>query len=520
VTRQTVTETQAGFGGGLNLTADPAFLRPDQARMMVEFRLSIYGAAVKRLGTALTTVDAITLETPDHLGGIFWPLHSQAYIIAAGQDTSDLHLYTSAYVLPTVAGWSDLGPFPQWRPVIFTDGVTQEVLYAAGDATQLVYKYDGVTITSLPATTARVDGVCVYNDRLWGWHGNSLYYSDLSSTVGGVAGDSLGDVQAGGGQIIVRTFGASDIVRCAPVNGSLLIFHKRGISVLTGWGQDDIDVQPQALNATIGMGSAPYDAFCVANESSQGDTAYFATDIGIYATNGATVKPLGSPDKPDPVAWLLSQHGIVLGEVVLTFNHQGNEVWAATVGDGVYVFNVILGSWSGPFQSTYLSGSQAGFAQTFFEVTNRTGQTVLWRAVHNSSFLTGTYVMECDRPGVYTDNLVPGDALGLTVTGNLQLHRFFAGDRSYSKSWRWLNITATIADNLGLAVPPLISTTTLLGGVHAQSLPQPPAGVETICYVSPGGMGPWIDVLITDSGVIGPNSYATVIVQGNLLGQR
>lgn len=508
--RQVVTDQQAGFSGGLNAVSDPAFLRPDQARQMANLRLSNYGAALKRLGSQILNASALTTFSSNG-GGIYWPKYATIYLLTADPASSAIHLWSANIPVSLPATFTNIGALPQYRPVIFTDNVASQVLYVAGDASTAVYKYDHASISALGASTAKVEWLCVYNDRLWGGKGNSLYYSNLSSAAGSTGGDSLGDTSAGGGEIIVNTFGASDIVVGAPVNGSLILWHQRGISVLTGWGQDDIAVQPQVLNADVGMGIGTPDGMCVASELTTGDVAYFATYFGIFATNGGYVRPLGSPDKPDPTAALLAAGTHKLQDFVLRYNRQYNELWVLIQGTGVYVYNVILQAWSGPFTGAYTDTTQS-----LFEVLDVSQLPKFWRATLNGSAGTGLFVSECDYPGVYKDNVASNGTGGTAVTATLQLHRMFGGDRVFAKSWRWINLLATLTAG---DTEPVITTSTPIGGTNTNTLSNL-VSVEQAYYVSPGGQGAYLDVTITDAGTMGTSQYALATVQGNLLGQR
>lgn len=526
--RQEVRDQQAGFGSGLNTVTEPAFVRPDQAVQMANFRLSTYGAALKRLGTQITANTAFSTNdtTNGVAGGIYWPSKDTIYIIAGAVASSALTLWKTTYPVPFVATWTAVGALPQYRPVVFTDG-TNEVTYWAGDTATHVYKFDGTTISALGSTTAKVAGLCVYNDRLWGWNGgtglgNALYYSDLSATVGGTAGDSLGDSAAGGGQIVVVTFGFSTIVACGAVNGTLLICHQRGISVLTGWGQSDTAVQPQALNGEVGMGTATASGFCIANESSTGDVAYFVTDLGIYRSNGATVEPLGTPDKPDPTKPLLLAGTVNPSAFILAFNRQYNEVWVQIAGVGVYVYNVILEAWSGPFTGTYASGTRALFevleGQGNAPVGTPVGRSRLWRITYDVPTVGSAWnVQECDRAGTYKDDVSAGTATGGTpVAATLQFHRMFAGDRLMSKSFRWVDVLATLTAG---ATPPTAVCTSPVSGATTVTF-SGLTSAEQPYYLQPGRCGPYMDVTITDSGSTGTSQYTLADVRGNFLGQR
>lgn len=519
--RRTVQDQQAGFASGLNSVSDPAFLRPDQARQMANMRLATYGAALKRLGTQLTTGTPITTNdtTNSVYGGIYWPSKNLIYLLGAGSGaTTAVTVWKTGYPNPFTATWTNVTSVnPQYRPVIFTDG-TNEVMYIAGDNTAFVQKFDGTNASALGGSTAKVAGVCVFNDRLWGWNGftnstpNSIYYSQLSSAVSSTGGDSLGDASAGGGQIVVRTFGMSLIVACAPLGSSLMIFHQRGISRLTGFGIDDISVNPQALTADVGMGRATADGICVYD-----NVAYFVTDRGMYECTEGAVRPLSTPDKPDPIYALLQAGTTDPSQFIVRFNRQYNEVWAIIKGLGVYIYNTILAAWSGPFTGTYATGTRQVFevVESLGNLPAGTpyGNSHLWRVVFNS----GLFVSECDRASIYKDDAAPGAGTGGTaVTATLQLHRMFAGDRAYSKTYRWVNVLATLTSG---AAAPVAACSTLVAGssnVTFSGL----SSSEQVYYLSPGGQGPYIDVTITDTGSTGISQYALATVEGNWLGQR
>ena len=526
-----VVDQQAGFSGGLNSVTDPAFLGPDQARQLANFRLTNYGAALKRMGTQLTNTSAITTfdaqgviysDPPGVTGsvcsGVYWPFADQIYLFAAATNSTAVHAWMTTYgSFPRT--WTDLGATTgQFRPVIFTDVTHSEAMYVAGDQTNKVTKIltDG-TVSSLTTSTAACVGLTVYNDRLWGWgavgFGNYLYYSQLSSTAGSTGGDSLGLLTAGGGTIIVRTFSASAIRACVPVNGSLLIFHDRGISVLTGWGQDDTQVQPQALNATIGMGDATPDGVCVGNETTTGDLAFFITPVGLYVTNGGFVRPVGTPEKPDPLGPLLIAGTITPGDCYLRFNLQYNEVWVQVTGIGIYVYSMILASWSGPFSGAYASG----FRALWNVEDSTTGSNHLWRASFSGAGRTGVFVEECDRAATYKDSVTAAGTGGTAVTATLQLHRCFAGDRVFSKSWRWVNLLATLTSG---ATPPVMTCTANINSASNTQTLSGLTSVEQPYYISPGGVGPFLDVVVSDPGSTGTSSYALATIQGNFLGQR
>ena len=527
---QGVADNQAGFTGGLNSVSDPEFLRPDQARQMTNFRLSNFGAALKRLGTQLTTGTPIaTQDSVNSVGaGLYWPLKNKIYLIGGNNSTTALTLYSTTYPAPLIATWTNVGALPQYRPVIFTDG-TNEVTYWAGDNSTLPYKFDGTTISALGSTAAKVAGLTVYNSRIWGWNGftnttpNSLYYSNLSTAIGSIGGDSLGIGASGGGQIVVTTFGQSAIVFCAPVGSSLLILHQRGISRLTGFGQSDITVVPQALTADVGMGRATASGACVYN-----NVIYFVSDRGMYQANEGAVAPLSTPDMPDPTSALLAAGTTDPSQFTVVYNRQFSEVWVQINGIGIYTYNTILNAWAGPFTGTYATGFRA-----LFEVVQGAGNlpfgttygnSKLWLAQYGGNPGPGLFVSECDRASCYKDDMAAGTPSGGNViSAILQAHRMYGQvafgqppAKRMSKTWQWANVMATLT--AGAAAPTVVQSSTL--GTPSTTTMGNLVSAATVYYQTAGCYGPYVDVTITDAGSTGPSQYEGIEVTGKVLGQR
>ncbi len=504
---------------------------------MQNFRLSNYGAALKRLGTAITNsfttggggvlISSVTTfnTTNSVYSGIYWPSKSTIYVVAAAAASRANTIWKSSYPSSNTfpITWTSVSAVGiQWRPCIFTDS-TQEITYYAGDPTAAVQKFDGTSVSSLTTSTAQVIGLCVFNDRLWGWNGgtgkeNYLYYSNLSSAVGSIGGDSLGLIASGGGLIIIRTFGMSAIRACLALGGSLMIFHDRGISRLTGFGQDDTTVTPNALTSDVGMANGTPSGLC-----EYGGIIYFVTDRGIYRCTEATVGPLATPTNPDPTIPLLQAGVTDPSQFILRFNRQFNELWVDS-GAGIFVYSVILQAWAGPFTRgpyNHSTNNTLGL-RDFFEVVEPAslgGNPKLWTINFNGDGGNGLWISETDRTGVYGDSTTT-DSSGQPIVGILQLHRMFGGDRIVSKSWRWVNILTSINAGSAVAAPqPTCVITAQLGGASTHNIVNQSV-IESPIYIPAAGMGPWIDATINDSNAGSQTSYALATVQGNILGQR
>jgi hypothetical protein len=336
-----VRDRQPSFAGGVNITATEGALRPDQVRTASNCRLTPYGAIVKRGGTQRTT--AAVLAAAVVRGGYTWRNGSATthMVLVNG----DLMTAPTATSLPMV--WTDRnGAFtasaiPSFAG--FRDASANVCYIATGGAMQ---KWDGASL-STPANAVDPTGICVYHDRLWGWGVSgaldSVYYSNLSSATSSTGGDSLGYATDSGGQIIVRTYGQSDIVVCLPINTSLLILHKQGVSRLNGYGTSDIILAPEGV--TPDYGCVGPQAACVFE-----NVAYFVSEQGLIEANETSVRTTETPEKPDPTISILQ--GLSAANLALVqcrYNRLYREVWVWIPTSGVWAFNTVLRSWSGPY---------------------------------------------------------------------------------------------------------------------------------------------------------------------------
>ncbi len=97
----------------------------------------------------------------------------------------------------------------------------------------------------------------------------------------------------------------------------------------------------------------------------------------------------------------------------------------------------------------------------------------------------------------------------------IQPHRMFTDERSYSKAWRWVNITAALTAN---ATAPTCVVQSMLGGASTSTFSTPIAA-QCIYYQPGGGTGPYEDVTIVD-GASAQSEYLMVEVIGSPVGQR
>jgi hypothetical protein len=374
----------------------------------------------------------------------------------------------------------------------FRDTAGADVVYIADGG--LLNKWNGTTLTVNIAGTVDLSEIAVHNQRLWGsgnaTYPDSVFYSDLDN------GDTLGNGASGGGQIIVRTFGDEPIVGLASINTSLLVFHRRGISRITGYGQDDITVAPQAVTADVGT-IAPHSIVA------SGNVAYFVSERGMYACNEAEVSPVGTPDMPDPLLPIIRQLSAAqLATVRAVVNRATKELWITVPGFGCYQYHTVLKAWSGPWDGGYTDPDTT----CLFEALNTSGLPVVLKGDASG------WVSICDAPNVFKDNVLADGTGGTRYALTVQMHRFYFGDDALAKSFRWGYLTAQLkgsnqcriewnsGDSFGsYSLPP--STDETWGGASTVWGTGTWGGAGSRSYRIPmGGTGYYVDFSIIDSG--------------------
>lgn len=416
-----ITDQQPSMDGGLNTVSDDVSVQPNQLRRAVNCRLTEYGGVTKRGGTQRIT--SAPLSASPIQNGFTWRKDGGTQQILA---VCNGRLYTASYnafpmtfTLQTGALDTIVSPsFAQFR-----DASNDVVFIADGG---LLNKWDGTTLTTNIANTVAVDTIVVHNQRLWGAGStafpDSIFYSSLND------GTSLGNGAANGGQIVVRTFSDETIVGLASINTSLMIFHRRGISRLTGYGQDDITVAPQGVTADVGT---------IARHSivAIGNLGFFISERGLYMVNEAEVAPVGTVEKPDPLlAAIRNLTTVQFDAIRAEFNRATRELWINIPSYGVYVYHTILRSWTGPWDTAYMNPTTT----TLFETLNGQGLPVLLRGDASG------YLSLCDAPDISLDNVLADGTGGTRYTMTAQLHRLYSGDDALAKSLRYGYITAQL----------------------------------------------------------------------------
>lgn len=492
--REKIVDQQPKFDGGLNNVSDDPALLPNQLRRADNARLTDYGAITKRGGTKRTSTSP--LASAPILNGYTWRKDGGTQQLMAVCNGT---LYTSTFSASYPWTWvAQAGALSTTVPPSFAQfrNGTADVVYIA-DGGQLSV-WTGSALNTDIAGTIASETIVVHNERLWGC-GNStfpdsIFYSALNN------GDTLGNGASGGGQIVVRTFSDETVVGLASVNTSLLIFHRRGISRLTGYGQDDITVAPQGLTADVGT-IAPKSITGI------GNLAFFISERGLYKCNEAEVAPVGTIDTPDPT--LVAIRNLTSSDfanIRTTFNRATRELWISIPNYGLFVYHTVLQAWSGPWDTGYVSPATTAL----FDSVDFNGLPATLKGDASG------YITVCDASGVYVDNQLADGTGGSTYTMTAQLHRMYCGDDALAKSLRFGYITAALkgsnstsitwateTDAGAFTLPTAFSSGGLWGygswgsGVWG--------GASSRNYrVQMSGTGYYIDVYIIDSGTAAP----------------
>jgi hypothetical protein len=373
---------------------------------------------------------------------------------------------------------------------------TDECIYLADGGPLNRIDLAGPTITTNLAGTPSSRVIVVHNERLWGCGcglaPDSIFYSSLND------GDTLGVGGSGGGEIIVRTFADEKVVSLASIGTSLLIFHRRGISRLTGFGQDDITVAPEGVTADVGT--------IAANSIAAFDNiAYFVSERGLYRCNEGEVAPVGTQEKPDPLLPILRQMtSAQLGAIRTVLNRATRELWVYLPGYGVFVYHTLLNALDGPWTDAYLTPETTAL----IDANDADGLPIVLRGD------SAGWVSVCDSETSALDNIAANGTGGTAYDMIVQFHRQYCGDDAEAKALRWGYLTAqlngstdcTVSWNTGVsygefAFPP--DNTGTWGGTTWGVSPWGSIGSQNY-RVPMSGTGYYVDVSITDSGAALP----------------
>lgn len=421
--RTKITDAQPRMDGGINTASDDLAVLPNQVRRAENCRLTTYGALTLRYGSEALG----TLPQPAASGFLWYRDNGDIMTLLAGTGTG---LYRLDMGFPAVTGTLAAGALKVFAKFVH-NGSTEAVYIADGAS---VKRTDGATITSTGSIAlAFVKG---HNQRLWGV-GNatfpqSLFYSGLND------GSSIGDTGNGGGQIIVRTFGDEALIALASVGSSLMIFHRRGISRLTGFGQDDIGIEPEGVSGEVSLLSQ--------NALVEVDGAcFFLTNRGLYIATEGGVRQVATPEQPDPVAAALQASTlagtpIVGNDVRMSYNAATQELLCFVPGYGTYIYHLVLRAWAGPWTGEWSSVKAMVPLSVNLPTQAGAGVTTIVLVGNDDAVsLADNVAAKRDRMTDLADRLT-----GDEIVGVVRLRRMFFGDDALAKAFRFAYITTTL----------------------------------------------------------------------------
>jgi hypothetical protein len=517
--RAPVADRIPDFSGGLNSVSTADSLGPNQVSDALNARLTQFGAVVKRGGTQRIHTSAI------HSSGI--------------QGVTEWALSDGTRYVITVANgvlyWATYGAFP----ITFTSvasglATTGKVMFAAfrdgsGDA---LYIGDGgqlnkltvaagpiFTLTTNLTDTPGVREIVVFNQRLWSCgcanFPQSIFYSSLNN------GDTLGVGASDGGQIVVRTFGQQNVTALLALGTSLLIFHRGGVSRLTGFGQDDIIAVPAGVTGDVGT-------FAPAGVVRVGNVAYYVNVRGLFIGTADGVAPVNTPEKPDPTSQGLALiTETELGNVSAVYNEATRELLITIPTRGTFVYQTVLGSWSGPWDGAYLSTGYLPYTQA----GDANNEPIILKG-NPSGFLE-----LLDAADAFTDAVSASGTAGSQIAMRVTARRFFFGDFASAKAFRFGYVLADLdgSENCALGFQTDISGGTVALTQGALTLLVTEAGDEMVTEsgvflaeattvqslrVPMWGTGYYMDVTIEDLSLDSAPTFSRIEVTGFALGRR
>jgi len=414
VGRERLGDRQPRFDGGLNTVSDESAMLDTQVREAINLRLNEYGALSKRSGVAPDPAVANQPLLEAVQGGYCWR-----------QDSGVVQYLTVADGVLHVNGVAQSGTLSTTARVVFAQfrDATSDVVYIADGGA--LNKWDGATLTTNLAGTPNCTRIAVHNQRLWACVANedSIYYSSLNN----------GDTMAVANQIIVRTFADEVVIGLASLGSSLLIFHRRGVSRLTGFGQDDITVSPEGITSDVGV-------ICADAIVESDSVVFFLSDRGCYAASEGAVAPVGTPTTPDPLLPVLSaMNASQYSKVRGVQSRQSQEVLFFLPGHGIYSYHTILRAWCGPWDGPFLDCTELWQAvdavygaQPYIQMGTTNGDVLL--------VSTGSVVEFTRDFWSLGEDPVNGDSFEWQA----QFHRMYFGDESAYKAFRWGYLTAIV----------------------------------------------------------------------------
>lgn len=410
-----IRDRQEGFAGGLNTSSDDAALANNECRVLTNAQLSTRGAATKRGGTQRTLASPLAAAIR---GGLSWQQTAsvQQVLVANGR------LWTGTLGIPmTLTDRGGTLSTTIYPTLAVFKGPTAEGVYIA-DGGALNF-WDGTTLTENIANTPALESIVAWGPRLFGFKGDTVYWS---STTSGINGHTLGAL-AGGGQAVVRTYGGQELIAGAPLKNSLLMFHRSAISRFTGATLDDINIEAGTSGISGDVGTVAKRSIITVENA-----VYFLTDRGVFAASETSVEPVSSPLERTLAGLTKTQWAQVAAVHARAFN----EVRWAIPGVGLFVYNYRTQGWSGPWTGAFTSSG----VTAMWDATDTDGRNVILTGHDNGHLLWN------DRGGIFLDNVTSASTGGATYPFVVQCKRFYGQDYTLTKSWRTVYVLGDIPD--------------------------------------------------------------------------
>lgn len=509
MTRPSLSDQQQGFSGGVNLAGDDLALQPNQVKRAENARLTTFGGISKRMGTQrlhATTLGAIQ-------GGFCWRKASSVehIVVANGVFYSGGATYAipMTWTSKAMSAGAALSTTAKISFAPFRDG-TQEVLYLADGSSTLI-KWDGATLARV-AGTPNLARLAVYNQRLLGVTGvdQTIHYSSLNN------GDGVGVVTATSGSAVVRTFSNQRLTTIATLRNSLAMWHVSGISRYIGLTQDDIAIAAGAYGFSNDVGTEMPNSVVVVD-----GLAYFCSNRGAYSLSDAGYDALDSPDKPDPTAsYLAALASTDFAGVSGVHDRTNREIRWFIPGAGVFCYNYRLTAWTGPWTGAY---NTAPTSAQWDAVDTSSLPIVLWSG-------TDGFARRADAPGIFKDDVLSDATGGSAVAMAVTCRRMFSTETATWKALRWAYVFADLKGSTTAAISWYTQTAsgsyTLMGagrgGVWGTGTwgSGTWGGTGSTVYPVPlSGVGPFVDVTISDDGNAAP-LYSRVELEAFDYGRR
>jgi hypothetical protein len=341
--KRRLTEPRFSFQGGLNTRQNPDSLSDRELVRAENCRLSArFGSLMKRSGSRRMHPTALAGEVTG-LGQWDSPSGKQLVAVAGGRlyhKTSDLGAFTEVVPSPLLSS----SVTQQMEPARSNAENAPLSLYLA-DGT--VRKWTGSALSTVSGTDSvpNADLLANYNVRMF-WR-DPAFAQTLIWSVLGDPEDGTVDIGPGGGAAMVSVLRGDPLLALAKVGSSLLLATRNSISRFTGYSAEDIQIAQDTEGVSADVGPVGREAF----KQIEGFVALLA-NRGPYIATESGVEAVGVQVEPEFQALDRS----ALASMVIGYHAGRREVWFAVEGpedtgnQTVYVLNLMLQAWTGPFR--------------------------------------------------------------------------------------------------------------------------------------------------------------------------